>query len=119
MEIRIGDRVYQVADDCPVEAPTKGRLLRHSREHGAESFLTSQKMSPYAGCIADRLLEAGAELVEPVMPAEPVIDEQCTSAPEPRDESENHSAEQVDQQTGEAADVGPACPLTSPRSHAD
>ena len=96
-----------------VEAPKRSRLLRHLREHGAESFLTSQKLSPYAGCITDRLLEAGAELVEPV------IDQQSTSAPEPHDESKNPSAERIDPQAGEAADVGPACPLTSPVFHQD
>ena len=64
MEIKIGDRIYQVADDCPIDSPKRGILVRHLREHGPESLLASKKTAPFASCIWDKLAEAGAELVE-------------------------------------------------------
>ena len=65
MEIKIGDRVYEVDDNCPVDSPRRSTLLRHLRDHGPESLLTSKKTSPYAACVWDKLEESGAQLVEP------------------------------------------------------
>ncbi len=63
MEIKLGDRVYQIPDACPVDAPRPSTLKRNLREHGAEAFLLSHKLAPLAGCIVDELVEAGAEIV--------------------------------------------------------
>ena len=63
MEIKLGKRVFDLSDSCPITgAPRPSTLKRQLREHGAESFLTSNKLSQYAGCIADELKEAAAEM---------------------------------------------------------
>ena len=79
MDLKIGDRVYPIPDECPVDAPKKKVLRRHLRAHGPESFLTSKKLSPFAGCVSDELLREGAEVVEP----EGSADSSDTAAPEP------------------------------------
>ena len=66
MEIKIGDRVYEVPDSCPIDAPKRRRLVRHLRDHGPESLLTSKTLAPYSQCIFDEILEAGGEPVERV-----------------------------------------------------
>ncbi len=57
MEIKIGDRTFELPENCTVEVPTRAMLLQHLREHGPESFLTSKKLSRFAGCVKDELLE--------------------------------------------------------------
>lgn len=66
MEIKIGDRVYEVPDSCPIDAPKRRRLVRHLRDHGPESLMLSKELAPYAQCILDEILEAGGEPVERV-----------------------------------------------------
>lgn len=61
MEIKIGDHTYQVPDSCPTDGPSKNRLLRHLRTHGAESLLTSKRLAPFTGCVAEELSLATAE----------------------------------------------------------
>ena len=39
-------------------------MRRNLQEHGAESFLISRKLIPFAGCLTDELLQAGAEIIE-------------------------------------------------------
>lgn len=70
MEIKIEGRTYQIPDACPIEAPKKRVMRRHLRDHGAESFLTSKALSPFAGCIWDDLARAGAEVVSPTSDAD-------------------------------------------------
>ena len=82
MEIRIGDRIYQVADDCPVDSPKRATLIRHLREHGPESLLTSKKTAPFAACVFDRLTESGAQLVEPVEHVTTTEDSNLANAPD-------------------------------------
>jgi len=65
MEIKLKDRNFTIPDECPLDGPKKSTLRRNLQEHGAESFLTSRKLSPFAGCMVEELLEAGAEVVEP------------------------------------------------------
>ena len=64
MEIKFKDRTYTIPDECPTDGPKKSTLRRNLQEHGAESFLVSRKLSPFAGCLTDELLKAGAEIVE-------------------------------------------------------
>ena len=64
MEIKFKDRTYTIPDECPTDGPKKSTLRRNLQEHGAESFLISRKLSPFAGCLTDELLNAGAEIVE-------------------------------------------------------
>ena len=63
MKVRIGDRVYEIPGSCPVEAPTKKELLRHLRDHGPESLLTSTRLSKFAGCIEGIVEQEGVEIV--------------------------------------------------------
>ena len=63
MEIKIGERVFEVPDSCPIDAPKRRRLVRHLRDHGPESLLTSKTLAPYSQCIVDEILEAGGEPV--------------------------------------------------------
>ena len=86
MEIKINDRNFTIPDDCPMDGPKKSTLRRNLQEHGAESFLTSRKLSPFAGCLTDELLEAGAEIVEP---------EDSTEVNTARDESETPQESRV------------------------
>lgn len=64
MEIKFKDRTYTIPDECPTDGPKKSTLRRNFQEHGAESFLISRKLCPFAGCLTDELLKAGAEIVE-------------------------------------------------------
>ncbi len=63
MEIKLKDRMFIIPDDCPLDGPKKSTLRRNLQEHGAESFLTSRKLSPFAGCLTEELLVAGAVVV--------------------------------------------------------
>ena len=63
MEIKISERVFEVPDFCPIDAPKRRRLVRHLRDHGPESLLTSKTLAPYSQCIVDEILEAGGEPV--------------------------------------------------------
>ncbi len=65
MEIKIGDRTFQIPDACPTDGPNKRGLLVHPRDHGPESLLTSRKLAPYAQCILDEISNAGGEHMEP------------------------------------------------------
>lgn len=64
MEIRIGDRNFEAPDSCPIDAPQRRRLVRHLRDHGPESLLTSKTLAPYSQCIFNEILEAGGKSVE-------------------------------------------------------
>ena len=63
MEIKLGDRTYFLPDSCSSSKRKKTTLRKELREHGAEAFLASHKLSPFAGCVTEELVEAGAELV--------------------------------------------------------
>ena len=63
MEIKLGDRTYFIPDTCSSSRRRKVALRKDLQEHGAEAFLASHKLSPFARCVADELVEAGAELV--------------------------------------------------------
>ena len=63
MKIQIGERVYDVGDSCPADAPTKRELFRHLRDHGLESLLTSTRLSQFAGCIEGIVEQEGVEVV--------------------------------------------------------
>ena len=63
MEIKIGERVFEVPDSCPIDAPKKRRLVRHLRDHGPESLLSSKTLAPYAQCVLTEILDAGGEPV--------------------------------------------------------
>ena len=74
MEIKLNDRMFTIPDECPLDGPKKSTLRRNLQEHGAESFLTSRKLSSFAGCLIEELVEAGAVVVEPeVDEAESVV----------------------------------------------
>jgi hypothetical protein len=61
MEIKLGKRVFDIPETCPAtRSPRKSTLKRQLKEHGVESFLTSDKLSRFAGCIANDLKEAAA-----------------------------------------------------------
>ena len=64
MEIEINGKTFPIADDCPLDAPKPKTLRRHLRIHGAESFMTSQSLGQFAGCVLDDLLQSGARLLE-------------------------------------------------------
>ena len=61
MNIKFGDKVFEVPDSCPINGPKKRRLIRHLDEHGLESLLTSKSLEPYSQCILNEILEAGGE----------------------------------------------------------
>ena len=87
MEIKLKDRNFTIPDECPLDGPKKSTLRRNLQEHGAESFLTSRKLSPFAGCLIEELVEAGAVVVGSEAPgAETIIQPQTsyveTSSPE-------------------------------------
>ncbi len=63
MEIKLKDRNFTIPDECPLDGPKKSTLRRNLQEHGAESFLTSRKLSPFAGCLIEELVAAGAVVV--------------------------------------------------------
>ena len=63
MEIKFKDRTYTIPDECPTDGPKKSTLRRNLQEHGAESFLTSRKLSPFASCLIEELVAAGAVVI--------------------------------------------------------
>ncbi len=63
MEIQLKDRNFTIPDECPLDGPKKSTLRRNLQEHGAESFLTSRKLSPFAGCLIEELVAAGAVVI--------------------------------------------------------
>ena len=63
MAIKIGERVFEVPDSCPIDGPTRRRLVRHLRDHGPESLLTSKTLAPYSQCVLSEILDAGGEQV--------------------------------------------------------
>ena len=63
MEIKLGDRTYFVPDVCDSNNRRKAALRKDLQEHGAEAFLSSRKLSPFAGCVTEELVAAGAEVV--------------------------------------------------------
>ena len=63
MEIKLGDRTYFVPDVCDSNNRRKAALRKDLQEHGAEAFLASRKLSPFAGCVTEELVAAGAEVV--------------------------------------------------------
>ena len=73
MEIKIGNRIFEVPDSCPIEGPKRRRLVRHLRDHGPESLLTSKTLAPYSQCVLSEILEAGGE---------PVVQEEQAVGPE-------------------------------------
>jgi len=66
MEIKFEEKIFQIPDACPIDAPKNRVLKRHLREHGIESLLASKKLSEFSGCVLDELLEQGAVIVESV-----------------------------------------------------
>ena len=64
MEIEINGKTFAIAADCPLDAPKPKTLRHHLRVHGAESFVTSQRLGQFAGCVLDDLLQSGAKLLE-------------------------------------------------------
>ena len=64
MDIKIGDRVFQLTDSCPTDAPKKRRLIRHLRDHGPESLLSSKTLAPFAQCVLAEILVAGGQPVD-------------------------------------------------------
>ena len=68
MEIKLGDRTYFVPDTCTSNSRRKAALRKDLQEHGAEAFLASRKLSLFAGCVAEALVAAGAEVVGEVAP---------------------------------------------------
>ncbi len=64
MEIKLGDRGFQIPDQCPGESPRRGTLKRNLKEHGPEAFLVSTKLKSFAGCVIEDLRKAGAEVVD-------------------------------------------------------
>ena len=80
MEIKICDRVFQIPDACPIDAPKNRTLKRHLQEHGVESLLASKKLSQFSGCVLEELLEEGAEIVDPTLSAQQVVSESKPSA---------------------------------------
>ncbi len=95
MEIKFKDRTYTISDECPTDGPKKSTLRRNLQEHGAESFLISRKLSPFAGCLTDELLKAGAEIIET---ENSIGDGALEEEPERSQESEPE-AEAPDEQT--------------------
>lgn len=75
MELRINGKTFETSDSCQIGGPLKSTLKRHLSQHGAESFLASNKYSKYAPCILDELQSRGAEVVAPIevkeLPSEP------------------------------------------------
>ncbi len=73
MEIKLGDRTYFLPDTCSSSNRRKTTLKKELQEHGPEAFLASRKLSPFAGCVAEELVAAGAELVGNVASAEEAV----------------------------------------------
>ena len=63
MEIKLGNRTYFVPNVCDSNNRRKAALRKDLQEHGAEAFLASRKLSPFAGCVTEELVAAGAEVV--------------------------------------------------------
>lgn len=72
MYIKINGNTYKAQDSCPIDGPRKSTLKRHLNQHGAESFLSSDKYGDYAACVLDELQSLGAEPVELVETGETV-----------------------------------------------
>ena len=64
MEIKLGDRTYFLPDICTSSSRRKAALRKELQEHGAEAFLASRKLSPFARCVTEELVAAGAEVVD-------------------------------------------------------
>ncbi len=91
MEIKLGDRTYFVPEACDSSSRRKAALRKDLQEHGAEAFLASRKLSPFAGCVTEELVAAGAGVV-PVEESAPVNEPEpsltyVVSAPESNEES--------------------------------
>jgi len=92
MEIKLGDRTYFVPDVCDSNSRRKAALRKDLQEHGPEAFLASRKLSPFAGCVTEELVAAGAEIVpveelNAVTELEPSPMDVDISAPETNEES--------------------------------
>ena len=88
MEIRLGDKTYFIPDVCDSNNRRKATLRKDLQEHGPEAFLASRKLSPFAGCVTEELVAAGAELLgeETTAEIEPPADDVETIAPEVAEE---------------------------------
>ena len=91
MEIKLGDRTYFIPDVCDSSLRRKATLRKDLQEHGAEAFLASRKLSPFAGCVTEELIAAGAEVVPveesaPGNEPEPSPTDGDISAPETNEE---------------------------------
>ena len=77
MEIKLGDRTYFLPDICTSNSRRKAALRKDLQEHGTEAFLASHKLSPFAGCVTEELVAAGAEVVqdETATDIEPPVDD--------------------------------------------
>ena len=53
MEIKLGNRTYFVPNVCDSNNRRKAALRKDLQEHGAEAFLASRKLSPFAGCVTE------------------------------------------------------------------
>jgi len=85
MEIKLGDRTYFIPDTCSSSRRRKAALRKDLQEHGAEAFLASHKLNPFAGCVTEELVAAGAELVlgeETAQSIEPPAADMDKPAPE-------------------------------------
>ena len=92
MEIRFGGKTYFLPVACPSNNRRKAALRKDLQEHGAEAFLASRKLSPFAGCVTEELVAAGAEVVPveesaPVNEPEPSPTDGDISAPDTNEES--------------------------------
>jgi len=92
MENKFGDRTYFVPDLCDSNNRRKAALRKDLQEHGAEAFLASRKLSPFAGCVTEELVAAGVEMV----PAEELD----------AGEGAEHLSTDVDTSTPEAVEEG-------------
>ncbi len=63
MEIKLGNKTFFIPDVCESNSRRKASLRKDLQEHGAEAFLASRKLSPFAGCVTEELVAAGAEVV--------------------------------------------------------
>ena len=92
MELRFQGKTYVLPEICPSTNRQKAKLRKDLSEHGPEAFLTSRKLSPFAGCVTDELVAAGAEVVADAAPDPgpetevPVVDSD-TPAPEAAEEN--------------------------------
>ncbi len=92
MEIKLGDRTYFVPDACESNNRRKAALRKDLQEHGAEAFLASRKLSPFAGCVTEELVAAGAEVV-------PVEESATGKEPEPSPTDVDISAPETNEES--------------------